>query len=117
MPRSRDTEFHYSLVLVCGLIRFTIAIPVSDTSADTTRRALVAREFTIHSILLVLKSDNGQPFVNEVSEATAKYTIGYRCHIRSLSFNPQLHGPAEQGVTRISDLLVRHTHHLRNAGI
>eukprot|EP00965_Chrysotila_dentata_P032678 1089029-Pleurochrysis_carterae.AAC.1 len=65
MPRSLDTEFHYFLVVVCGLTRFTIAIPVpdtSDTSADTTLRALVARVFTINSIPLVLKSDNGQPF-------------------------------------------------------
>eukprot|EP00965_Chrysotila_dentata_P029548 982550-Pleurochrysis_carterae.AAC.1 len=62
MPRSLDTEFHYVLVAVCGLTRFTIAIPVPDTTADTTLRALVARVFTIHSITLVLKSDNGQPF-------------------------------------------------------
>eukprot|EP00965_Chrysotila_dentata_P070823 2341051-Pleurochrysis_carterae.AAC.1 len=71
MPRSLDTEFHYVLVVVCGLTRFTIAIPVPDTTADTTLRALVARVFTIHSIPLVLKSDNGQPFVSEMSEAMA----------------------------------------------
>eukprot|EP00965_Chrysotila_dentata_P185076 6110536-Pleurochrysis_carterae.AAC.1 len=71
MPRSLDTEFHYVLVVVCGLTRFTIAIPVPDTSADTTLRALVAGVFTIYSISLVLKSDNGQPFVSEISEAMA----------------------------------------------
>eukprot|EP00965_Chrysotila_dentata_P173427 5725310-Pleurochrysis_carterae.AAC.1 len=60
MPRSLDTEFNYILVVVCGLTRFTIAIPLPDTSADTTLRALVARVFMIHSIPLVLKSDNGQ---------------------------------------------------------
>eukprot|EP00965_Chrysotila_dentata_P074316 2454460-Pleurochrysis_carterae.AAC.1 len=87
MPRSLDTEFHYILVVVCGLTCFTIAIPVPDTSADTTLRARVARVFTIHFILLVLKSDNGQPFVSEMSEAMACYA-GYR-HIRSLSYNPQ----------------------------
>eukprot|EP00965_Chrysotila_dentata_P179034 5912239-Pleurochrysis_carterae.AAC.1 len=75
MPRSLDTEFHYILVVVCGLTRFTIAIPIPDTSADTTLRALVAR------------SDNGQPFVSEMSEAMARYA-GYR-HIHSLSYNPQ----------------------------
>eukprot|EP00965_Chrysotila_dentata_P168536 5565288-Pleurochrysis_carterae.AAC.1 len=60
MPRSLDTKFHYILVVVCGLTRFTIVIPVPDTSADTTLQALVARVFTIRSIPLVLKSDNGQ---------------------------------------------------------
>eukprot|EP00965_Chrysotila_dentata_P143802 4751386-Pleurochrysis_carterae.AAC.1 len=113
MLRSLDTEFHYILVVVCGLTRFTIAIPVPDTSADTTLRALVARVFTSHSIPLVLKSDNGQPFVSEMSEAMARYA-GYR-HIRSLSYNPQSYGLAEQGVKRISDLLVPHTHHLRDS--
>eukprot|EP00965_Chrysotila_dentata_P114759 3792693-Pleurochrysis_carterae.AAC.1 len=63
MPRSLDTEFHYMLVVICGLTRFTIVILVPDTSADTTFRALVAlvaRVFTIHFIPFVLKSDNGQ---------------------------------------------------------
>eukprot|EP00965_Chrysotila_dentata_P221063 6192169-Pleurochrysis_carterae.AAC.4 len=81
MPRSLNTKFHYILVVVCRLTRFTIAIPVPDTSADATLRALVARVFTIHSIPLVLKSDNGQQFVSEMSEAMARYA-GYR-HIRS----------------------------------
>eukprot|EP00965_Chrysotila_dentata_P048077 1594638-Pleurochrysis_carterae.AAC.1 len=60
MPRSLDTEFHYILVVVCGLTHLTISIPVPDTSADTTLRALVARVLTSRSIPLVLKSDNGQ---------------------------------------------------------
>eukprot|EP00965_Chrysotila_dentata_P094560 3126431-Pleurochrysis_carterae.AAC.1 len=41
----------------------------------------------------------------------ARYA-SYR-HIRSISYNPQSNGLAEQGVERISDL-VRHTHHLRD---
>eukprot|EP00965_Chrysotila_dentata_P236125 6201144-Pleurochrysis_carterae.AAC.2 len=94
MARSLDSEFHYILILVCGLIRFTIAIPVPDTSADTTLRALVARVFTTHSIPFVLKSDNGQPFVSEMSETMAFYA-GYR-HIRSPSYNPQSNSLAEQ---------------------
>eukprot|EP00965_Chrysotila_dentata_P259539 6213592-Pleurochrysis_carterae.AAC.3 len=72
MPRSLNTEFHYILVVVCGLTRFTFAIPVPDTSADTTLRALMARVFTIHSIALVLKSGNGQPLVSEMSEVMAR---------------------------------------------
>eukprot|EP00965_Chrysotila_dentata_P110237 3642700-Pleurochrysis_carterae.AAC.1 len=47
-----------------------------------------------------------------MSEAMARYA-GYR-HIRSLSYNPQSNGLAEKGVKRISDLLVRQTHHLRD---
>eukprot|EP00965_Chrysotila_dentata_P183760 6067764-Pleurochrysis_carterae.AAC.1 len=47
-----------------------------------------------------------------MSEAMARYA-GYR-HTRSISYNPQSNGLAEQGVKSISDLLVRHTHHLRD---
>eukprot|EP00965_Chrysotila_dentata_P160169 5289594-Pleurochrysis_carterae.AAC.1 len=113
MPRSLDTELHHILLVVCGLIRFAIAIPVPDNSAGKTLRTFVARKFTNYSIPIVLKSDNGQPFVSEMSEAMAKYA-GY-WHIRPLSYNPQSNSPAEKSVNkRISDLLVGHIHHLRD---
>ena len=52
MPRSANSEYKNILIVVCGLTRFTIAIPTKTQSAEETAAALIEHVFTTFSVPL-----------------------------------------------------------------
>eukprot|EP00965_Chrysotila_dentata_P168616 5568650-Pleurochrysis_carterae.AAC.1 len=61
---------------------------------------------------MVIKSDNGKAFRNEITSAFAQYAGLRRAFV--VSYNAPANGMAEQAVARISRLLVWHTQQFRN---
>eukprot|EP00965_Chrysotila_dentata_P261432 6214252-Pleurochrysis_carterae.AAC.2 len=61
---------------------------------------------------MVIKSDNGSAFCNEITSKFAEYASLRRAFV--LFYNTPASGMAEQAVARISRLLVRHTQQFRN---
>eukprot|EP00965_Chrysotila_dentata_P147267 4862180-Pleurochrysis_carterae.AAC.2 len=61
---------------------------------------------------MVIKSDNGSAFRNEITSAFAKYAALRRAFV--LPYNAPANGMAEKAVARISRLLVRHTQQFRH---
>ena len=106
-PLPRSGKFSNILVVVCALTRFTLYIPVKDTTADETLKQLMARVFCVFGFPLVVVSDNGPAFVNAMHTEMARY-FGYR-HVPILPYNAQANGAAEASVKRIKLLLDRHT--------
>eukprot|EP00965_Chrysotila_dentata_P184508 6091091-Pleurochrysis_carterae.AAC.1 len=94
------------------LTRFVTAIPTKTMSAEETLTALMEHVFTKYSFPLMIKSDNGTAFRNELMACFAKYA-GFR-NAYDLPYNAQANGMAEQCVGRITRLLVRHTQQFAN---
>eukprot|EP00965_Chrysotila_dentata_P124087 4101264-Pleurochrysis_carterae.AAC.1 len=88
------------------------AIPCVTTSAEETFSILMNHVITKYSFLMVIKSDNGSAFCNELTRAFAKYAGLRRACV--LPYNALANGMAEQAVARIARLLVRHTQQFRN---
>eukprot|EP00965_Chrysotila_dentata_P022201 734381-Pleurochrysis_carterae.AAC.1 len=84
------------------LTRFVTAVPTKTMSAEETLTALMEYSFP-----MVIKSDSGTAFRNELMAHFAKYN-GFR-NAYVLPYNAQAKGMAEQSVGRITRLLVRHT--------
>eukprot|EP00965_Chrysotila_dentata_P195258 6176891-Pleurochrysis_carterae.AAC.1 len=61
---------------------------------------------------MIIKSDNGTAFRNELTRAFAKYAGLRRAFV--LPYNAPANGMAEQAVACIARLLVRHTQQFRN---
>eukprot|EP00965_Chrysotila_dentata_P233015 6199333-Pleurochrysis_carterae.AAC.2 len=98
--------------MVDMLTRFVTAIPTKTISAEETLTALMEHVFTKYSFPMVIKSDNGTAFRNELMAYFAKYA-GFR-NAYVLPYNAQANGMAEQSVGRITRLLVRHTQQFAN---
>eukprot|EP00965_Chrysotila_dentata_P241989 6204628-Pleurochrysis_carterae.AAC.1 len=62
----RATGYQYTLVVVDMLTWFVTAIPTKTMSAKETLTALMEQVFTKYSFPLVIKSDNGTAFRNEL---------------------------------------------------
>ena len=107
-----NRRYKHILVVVCALTRYTLFIPVEDTTAETTLRALVARVFCVFGNPAVIVSDNGPAFRSDLTTAASKY-YGYR-HIHTLPYNPQANGLAEAAVKRIKLLIERQTKDLKD---
>eukprot|EP00965_Chrysotila_dentata_P038459 1278094-Pleurochrysis_carterae.AAC.1 len=69
----RGTKYQYILVVVDMLTRFVTAVPAVTTSAEETITLLMTHVFTKYSFPMVMKSDNGSAFRNEITSAFAKY--------------------------------------------
>eukprot|EP00965_Chrysotila_dentata_P081568 2693041-Pleurochrysis_carterae.AAC.1 len=69
----RSTGYQYILVVVDMLTRFVTAVPTNTMSAEETLTALMEHVFTKHSLPMVIKSDNGTAFRNELMAHFAKY--------------------------------------------
>lgn len=105
-PLPRSGKFVHVLVVVCALTRFTLYIPVSTVTAEETLRSLMARVFCVFGYPLVIVSDNGPAFRNELMHRMAGY-FGYR-HTYILPYNAPANGIAEASVKRLKILLDRH---------
>ena len=103
---SGPQKYQYVLVVTCALTRFTLFIPVSDLTAESTLKQLNKNVFCIFGPPLVMVSDNGKSFVNDLSNECARFW-GYR-HIHILPYNSQANGIVESSVKRIKLLLDRH---------
>ena len=98
-------KYRAILVVVDGLTRYVTAVPVVDTTAESTVQALVKHVFSLYSMPSVVRSDNGPEFQG-LTEEFAKYA-GYR-HIHVLPYNAAANGRAENAVKRVSELLYKH---------
>eukprot|EP00965_Chrysotila_dentata_P058416 1937469-Pleurochrysis_carterae.AAC.1 len=76
-------------------------------SAKETLTAFMEHNFTKYSFPLVIKSDNGTAFRNELMACFSKYA-GFR-NAYVPPYNAQANGMAEQSVGRITRSLVSHT--------
>eukprot|EP00965_Chrysotila_dentata_P013813 458427-Pleurochrysis_carterae.AAC.1 len=86
------------------LTRFVTAIPTKTISAEETLTALMEHVFTKYSFPMVIKSDNGTAFRNELNMAHFAKYAGFR-NAYVLPYNAQANGMAEQSVGRITRLL------------
>eukprot|EP00965_Chrysotila_dentata_P083148 2742678-Pleurochrysis_carterae.AAC.1 len=77
-------------------------------AAEETLMALLEHVFTKYSFPLVIKSDNGTAFRNELMACFSKY-VGFR-NAYVLLYNAQANGMAEQIVGRITRLFGLGTH-------
>ena len=100
-------SYSYILIVTCALTRYTLYIPTSDCTGDTTLQALVGRCFSVFGLPRVIVSDNGTSFRNGLMAAAARF-YGYRA-IQVLPYNASGNGVAESAVKRIKTLLDRHT--------
>ena len=98
--------YKHILVVVCALTRFTMFIPVSNTTAEETLKVLSNRVFCVFGPPAVMVSDNGKAFRNSMADAMSEFW-GYR-NIYILPYNAQAKGKAESSVKRIKGLLDRH---------
>ena len=95
------------LVVVCALTKFTLYLPVQDTTALTTFRALRDRVFSIFGTPLVIVADNGSSFANKMMKASEKL-YGYRW-VHVMPHTPMANGLAEAAVKKLKMILDRHT--------
>ena len=109
---SGPRKYLYMLIVTCALTRFTIFIPVTDSTAEVTLKELNRCVFCIFGPPLIMVSDNGPAFISDLSKACSKLW-GYR-HIHILPYNSQANGVAESSVKRIKLLLDRHCQGHRN---
>ena len=105
-PLRRSGGFTNVMVVVCALTRFTLYIPVTSTTGDDTIKALMARVFSVFGFPLVMVTDNGPAFINNLQRSTAQF-FGYR-HVPILPYNAAANGAAEASVKRLKLLLDRH---------
>ena len=105
VPRKSKDGYKVILIVVCGLTRYTLAIPLKSTSSEETLAALVKYVYSYFSFPQVIRSDNA--CASDLTTEMADYA-GLR-HVAVLPFNPQSNGPAEQGVRRVSELIMKHT--------
>lgn len=105
-PLPKSGPYTSILVVVCALTRFTLYIPVQSQTAEETLKTLTARVFAVFGYPLVLVSDNGPAFRNELMQHMSKF-FGFR-HCPILPYNAQANGAAEASVKRIKLLLDRH---------
>ena len=112
VPGSKDGAKSAILIVVDGLTRYTIAIPVGEKTAEETFASLAKHVFAWHSYPCVLRSDNGPEFRNELEKEFKKY-VGYR-HVHVLPYNARANGKAESTVKRVQELLIKHCRLLDN---
>jgi hypothetical protein len=105
LPRS--DSYSNILVVTDALTRFTLYIPVPDTTAETTLKTLMARVFSVFGFPLTIITDNGPCFKSDMMKHMAAF-FGFR-HVPILPYNAQANGAAEASVKRIKLLLDRHT--------
>ena len=53
-------------MVTCALTRFTLYIPVKDMTASETLTQLMSRVFCIFGFPMVIVTDNGPAFVNDM---------------------------------------------------
>eukprot|EP00965_Chrysotila_dentata_P125288 4142030-Pleurochrysis_carterae.AAC.1 len=63
----KGTNYQYILVIVDMLTRFVTAIPCVTASAEETLSILMNHVITKYSFPMVIKSDNGSAFRNELT--------------------------------------------------
>ena len=103
---SGPRKYQYILVVTCALTRFTMFIPTTDSTAESTLKDLNRMVFCIFGPPLIVVSDNGPAFISDLSK-TCAWFWGYR-HIHILPYNSQANGTVESAVKRIKLLLDRH---------
>eukprot|EP00965_Chrysotila_dentata_P215790 6189004-Pleurochrysis_carterae.AAC.1 len=105
----RSTGYQYILLVVVDMLTYFITtIPTKTvSSAEETLTSLMKHAFTKYSFPMVIKSDNGSAFRNELMAYFAKYAGFWNAY--ALPYNAQANGMAEQSIRRITRLLVRHT--------
>ena len=100
------------LAVVCALTKFTLYIPVKRQTGEETLRVLMSQVFAIFGCPLVVISDNGTAFANELMRASAQL-YGYRW-IFVMPHTPQANGLAEAAVKKLKIILDRHTNEYAN---
>eukprot|EP00965_Chrysotila_dentata_P019309 642640-Pleurochrysis_carterae.AAC.1 len=88
------------------------AVSCVTTSAEETLLILMTHVITKYSFLMVIKSNNGSAFRNELTRAFAEYAGLRRAFV--FPYNAPANGMTEQAVARIARLLVRHTQQFQN---
>ena len=106
-PLPMSGGFAHVLVVVCALTRFTLYIPVKDTTGATTLQALKDRVFSVFGYPLVIISDNGSAFANKLIKASERL-YGFR-QVFVMPHTPQANGLAETAVKKLKLILDRHT--------
>ena len=92
-PLPLSGGYAHVLVVVCALTKFTLYIPVKDTTGLSTFIALRDRVFSVFGYPLVVISDNGSAFANKLMKASQRL-YGYR-QIFVMPHTPQANGLAE----------------------
>ena len=100
------------LAVVCALTKFTLYIPVKRQTAEETLRVLMSQVFAVFGCPLVIISDNGTAFANELMKASTQL-YGYRW-IFVMPHTPQANGLAEAAVKKLKIILDRHTNEYAN---
>eukprot|EP00965_Chrysotila_dentata_P150594 4975142-Pleurochrysis_carterae.AAC.1 len=85
------------------LTRFVTAVPCVTTLAEETLSILMNHVITKILLSMVIKSDSGSAFRNELTRAFAKYAGLRRAFVPP--YNAPANGMAEQAVARIARLL------------
>ena len=106
-PLPLSGGYVHVLVVVCALTRFTLYLPVTDTTAVTTFDALRNQVFSIFGHPLVIVCDNGTAFANKLMKASQEL-FGYRM-VYCMPHTPQANGLAEAAVKKLKLILDRHT--------
>lgn len=78
-------------------------IPVPDTTAITSAKALVSRVIPIHGIMKEIVSDKGPSFMSALFKEINRL-LGIH-HVTSAALNPRANGMAESVVKRVSEYL------------
>ena len=100
------------LAVVCALTKFTLYIPVKRQTGEETLQVLMSQVFAIFGCPLVIISDNGTAFANELMKASEKL-YGYRW-VFVMPHTPQANGLAEAAVKKLKIILDRHTNEYAN---
>ena len=106
-PLPLSGGYAHVLVVVCALTKYTLYIPVADTTGASTLRALQDRVFAYFGYPLVIISDNGSAFANKLMKAS-EALYGYR-QVFVMPHTPQANGLAEAAVKKIKLIFDRHT--------
>ena len=100
------------LAVVCALTKFTLYIPVKRQTGEETLRVLMSQVFAVFGCPLVIISDNGTAFANELMKASEQL-YGYRW-VFVMPHTPQANGLAEAAVKKLKIILDRHTNEYAN---
>ena len=84
----------YILTMQCLLTKFVVAVPLSETTALATAKALVNNLFCVYGIPVSILTDQGRNFISHVMEDLAK--IFRIKKYRSSAFHPQTSGSIER---------------------
>ena len=93
-PLEKSEDFKFILVIIDHFSRWAIAVPVLDTSAETTALALYEEVYNRFGVPKMLLSDQGPAFCNAVIAALHLH-LGVH-HLFTSAYHPESNGAVER---------------------